>query len=106
MCVAMSDPLATYPVAVPETGATILITPCPGKRQRDLGRDLDQAKSAGAEAVLTLFQVLRRARGQGHGETSDESLHGTCQSCDATRPMPVCLSVCLSIGIGRVVSQD
>ena len=49
-------PLDTYPVAVPETGGTIIITPCPGKRQRDLGLDLDRLKSMGAEAVITMVQ--------------------------------------------------
>ena len=49
-------PLDTYPVAVPETGGMIIITPCPGKRQRDLGLDLDLLKSMGAEAVLTMVQ--------------------------------------------------
>ena len=49
-------PLDTYPVAVPETGGTIIITPCPGKRQRDLGLDLDQLKSMGAEAIVTMVQ--------------------------------------------------
>ena len=49
-------PLDTYPVAVPETGGTIIITPCPGKRQRDLGLDLDQLKSLGAEAIVTMVQ--------------------------------------------------
>ena len=37
--------LDTYPVAVPETGGTIIITPCPGKRQR-LGLDLDHLKAS------------------------------------------------------------
>ena len=45
-------PLDTYPVAVPETGGTIIITPCPGKRKRDLGLDLDHLKSLGAEAIV------------------------------------------------------
>ena len=49
-------PLDTYPVAVPETGGTIIITPCPGKRKRDLGLDLDQLKSMGAEAIVTMVQ--------------------------------------------------
>ena len=49
-------PLDTYPVAVPETGGTIIITPCPGKRQRDLGLDLDQLKGMGAEAIVTMVQ--------------------------------------------------
>ena len=49
-------PLDTYPVAVPETGGTIIITPCPGKRQRDLGLDLDQLKGLGAEAIVTMVQ--------------------------------------------------
>ena len=49
-------PLDTYPVAVPETGGTIIITPCPGKRQRDLGLDLDHLKGMGAEAIVTMVQ--------------------------------------------------
>jgi len=49
-------PLDTYPVALPETGGTIIITPCPGKRQRDLGLDLDQLKGMGAEAIVTMVQ--------------------------------------------------
>ena len=49
-------PLDTYPVALPETGGTIIITPCPGKRKRDLGLDLDQLKSMGAEAIVTMVQ--------------------------------------------------
>ena len=49
-------PLDTYPVAVPETGGTIIITPCPGKRQRDLGLDLSQLKGMGAEAIVTMVQ--------------------------------------------------
>ena len=49
-------PLDTYPVTVPETGGTIIITPCPGKRQRDLGLDLDQLKGMGAEAIVTMVQ--------------------------------------------------
>ena len=49
-------PLDTYPVAVPETGGKIIITPCPGKRKRDLGLDLDQLKGMGAEAVVTMVQ--------------------------------------------------
>ncbi len=49
-------PLDTYPVALPETGGTIIITPCPGKRQRNLGLDLDQLKGMGAEAVITMVQ--------------------------------------------------
>ena len=49
-------PLDTYPVAVPETGGTIIITPCPGKRKRDLGLDLDHLKSLGAEAIVTMVQ--------------------------------------------------
>ncbi len=49
-------PLDTYPVAVPETGGTIIITPCPGKRKRDLGLDLDQLKGMGAEAIVTMVQ--------------------------------------------------
>ena len=49
-------PLDTYPVALPETGGTIIITPCPGKRQRDLGLDLDRLKSMGAEAIVTMVQ--------------------------------------------------
>ena len=32
------------------------VTPCPGKRERDLGTDLDALKSWGAEAVVTLVQ--------------------------------------------------
>ena len=53
---ASQTPLDTYPVAVPETGGTIIITPCPGKRQRDLGLDLDQLKGMGAEAIITMVQ--------------------------------------------------
>jgi hypothetical protein len=53
---ASQTPLDTYTVAVPETGGTIIITPCPGKRQRDLGLDLDHLKSLGAEAVVTMVQ--------------------------------------------------
>ena len=49
-------PLDTYPVSVPETGGKIIITPCPGKRKRDLGLDLDQLKSMGAEAIVTMVQ--------------------------------------------------
>ena len=49
-------PLDTYPVAVPETGGTIIITPCPGKRKRDLGLDLSQLKGMGAEAIVTMVQ--------------------------------------------------
>ena len=50
-------PLETYVVQLPElNNAQILITPCPGKRTRDLGADLDQIKGAGAEAVVTLVQ--------------------------------------------------
>ena len=49
-------PLDTYPVAVPETGGKIIITPCPGKRQRDLGLDLDHLKGLGAEAIVTMVQ--------------------------------------------------
>ena len=49
-------PLDTYPVAVPETGGAIIITPCPGKRQRDLGLDLDHLKGMGAEAIVTMVQ--------------------------------------------------
>ena len=52
----MSDPLATYPVAIPETGATILITPCPGKRQRDLGRRRQVQRRARREVE----QLLRK----------------------------------------------
>ena len=50
-------PLERFDVRIPELGGAVIgITPCPGKRQRDLGLDLDQVKAAGAEAVLTLVQ--------------------------------------------------
>ncbi|CAJ1349699.1 unnamed protein product [Effrenium voratum] len=46
-----------YVVDIPELkGAKIAITPCPGKRERDLGLDLDQLKTWGAEAIVTLVQ--------------------------------------------------
>eukprot|EP00418_Pyrodinium_bahamense_P067900 CAMPEP_0179098966 /NCGR_PEP_ID=MMETSP0796-20121207/45634_1 /TAXON_ID=73915 /ORGANISM="Pyrodinium bahamense, Strain pbaha01" /LENGTH=148 /DNA_ID=CAMNT_0020796757 /DNA_START=162 /DNA_END=605 /DNA_ORIENTATION=- len=44
-------------MTIPELGgAKIAITPCPGKRQRDLELDLDQIKSWGAQAVVTLIE--------------------------------------------------
>eukprot|EP00401_Gymnodinium_catenatum_P068747 CAMPEP_0117559418 /NCGR_PEP_ID=MMETSP0784-20121206/53354_1 /TAXON_ID=39447 /ORGANISM="" /LENGTH=169 /DNA_ID=CAMNT_0005356803 /DNA_START=287 /DNA_END=796 /DNA_ORIENTATION=- len=46
-----------FVVDIPELGgARIGITPCPGKRERDLGADLDQIKSWGAQGVVTLIQ--------------------------------------------------
>jgi len=46
-----------YVVDIPELGgAEIAITPCPGKRERDLGLDLDTLRSWGAQAILTLVQ--------------------------------------------------
>ena len=45
------------------------ITPCPGKRERDLGADLDALKSWGAEAVVTLVQ---------DGKKLEISLEGAC----------------------------
>jgi len=32
------------------------ICPCPGKRERDLGTDLDMLKRWGAQAIVTLVQ--------------------------------------------------
>ena len=50
-------PLERFDVRVPELGdAVIAITPCPGKRARDLGSDLDELKAWGAAAVVTLVQ--------------------------------------------------
>lgn len=50
-------PLEMFIVDIPELAcAQIAITPCPGKRERDLGLDLDQLNSWGAEAVVTLVQ--------------------------------------------------
>eukprot|EP00435_Cladocopium_sp_Y103_P037663 s152_g10.t1 len=46
-----------YVLTIPELkGAEIAICPCPGKRERDLGLDLESLKSWGAEAVVTLVQ--------------------------------------------------
>jgi ADP-ribosyl-[dinitrogen reductase] hydrolase len=54
---AAQPPLETFAVKIPELGAAeILITPCPGKRRRDLGLDLDQVRDHGCSAVLTLVQ--------------------------------------------------
>ncbi|CAE7383030.1 Cdkn3 [Symbiodinium sp. CCMP2456] len=51
-----SAALDMYIVEIPELSAKVAITPCPGKRERDLGADLDAVKSWGAEAVVTLVQ--------------------------------------------------
>ena len=56
ICLAAQPPLETFAVKIPELGSEILITPCPGKRARDLGLDLDQVRDAGCSAVLTLVQ--------------------------------------------------
>jgi protein-tyrosine phosphatase len=56
VAVLSQTPLEAFPVALPETGGTIIITPCPGKRKRDLGTDLDHVKRMGAEAVITMVQ--------------------------------------------------
>mmetsp|Transcript_29210 Transcript_29210/g.62105 ORF Transcript_29210/g.62105 Transcript_29210/m.62105 type:complete len:243 (-) Transcript_29210:25-753(-) len=49
--------LERFIVDIPELrSAKIAITPCPGKRERDLGQDLDQLSSWGAQAVVTLVQ--------------------------------------------------
>lgn len=49
--------LQRFIVEIPELGgAKIAITPCPGKRERDLGEDLDQLRSWGAQAIVTLVQ--------------------------------------------------
>ena len=53
---AAQPPLETFAVKIPELGSEILITPCPGKRARDLGLDLDQVRDYGCSAVLTLVQ--------------------------------------------------
>lgn len=46
-----------FVVDIPELGdARIAITPCPGKRQRDLEQDLEQLNSWGARAVVTLVE--------------------------------------------------
>ncbi|CAL1171999.1 unnamed protein product [Cladocopium goreaui] len=46
-----------YVLTIPELkGAEIAICPCPGKRDRDLGSDLESLKTWGAEAVVTLVQ--------------------------------------------------
>mmetsp|Transcript_16583 Transcript_16583/g.58090 ORF Transcript_16583/g.58090 Transcript_16583/m.58090 type:complete len:204 (+) Transcript_16583:190-801(+) len=51
------SPLETFVVDIPELGgARIAITPCPGKRERDLGLDLDQLSSWGADAIVTLVE--------------------------------------------------
>jgi len=44
-------------VNVPELGAKIAVAPCPGKRERDVGDDLDQLKEWGASAVVTLVEA-------------------------------------------------
>ena len=57
LAAAAQTPLETYAVRIPELdSAEILITPCPGKRRRDLGLDLDQIRDYGCTAVLTLVQ--------------------------------------------------
>mmetsp|Transcript_3624 Transcript_3624/g.7365 ORF Transcript_3624/g.7365 Transcript_3624/m.7365 type:complete len:264 (-) Transcript_3624:210-1001(-) len=51
------EPMETGVVDIPEMGtAKIAVCPCPGKRERDVGRDLDQLKEWGAEAVVTLVE--------------------------------------------------
>ncbi|GAB5357011.1 hypothetical protein AAMO2058_000337000 [Amorphochlora amoebiformis] len=44
-------------VDIPELeGSKIAICPCPGKRERELPRDLDQLKKWGADAIVTLVE--------------------------------------------------
>ena len=58
----LEPPLETFVVRIPELGcAEICITPCPGKRQRDVGLDLDQLKKSGCVAVVTLIQPAGKA---------------------------------------------
>lgn len=50
-------PLEQFIVEMPEIGeGQICITPCPGKRERSLGMDLDQLSAWGAQAVVTLIE--------------------------------------------------
>lgn len=56
-----------YPLACPTEHGTLLLTPCPGTLERDLGCALEDMKAAGATAVVTLMTGLELSKNQVEG---------------------------------------
>ena len=44
-----------FPLSINNSEAKIILTPCPGTKEADLSRSLNELKAAGAEAVLTFM---------------------------------------------------
>lgn len=49
-------------LALPQKGAGLLLTPCPGTRGVEAGQSLDQLKAAGASALITLMPKAEMLR--------------------------------------------
>lgn len=49
-------------LALPQKGAGLLLTPCPGTKGVEPGESLDQLKAAGATALITLMPKSEMAR--------------------------------------------
>lgn len=56
-----------YPLACPNEQGSLLLTPCPGTLERDLGRALQDLKAAGATAVVTLMTAREMSKNQVEG---------------------------------------